>query len=150
MVNLLAPPDDVHFLKTAHDIYVQHQKFPEALSLSLRLSDPDLIREDFNAPANPLMKRQLAFMIARAQIPLEWLQPPREEGAEGEDEDVDFQDELPEDLMECLSNLRLSKHFKSELQEMRLSLNLFLLPISSDLMIYIGRTLCKTLMVSVC
>lgn len=108
MVNLLAPPDDVQFLKTAHTIYVQHHKFPEALSLALRLNNPELIREDFNAPGNPLMKRQLALLLARAQIPLEWLHPP----SENEDEDVDFQDELPDDLVECLSNARLSQHFR--------------------------------------
>lgn len=53
MVNLLPPPDDVSFLQTAHTIYVQHQKFPEALALAIRLGNPELIREDFNAPGNP-------------------------------------------------------------------------------------------------
>ena len=53
MVNLLPPPDDVLFLRTAHTIYVKHAKFPEALSLAIRLGDPDLVREDFNTPANP-------------------------------------------------------------------------------------------------
>jgi len=52
-VNLLPPPDDVSFLRTAHAIYVKHHKFPEALSLAIRLGDSDLIRDDFNAPANP-------------------------------------------------------------------------------------------------
>lgn len=52
-VNLLPPPDDISFLRTAHTIYVQHHKFPEALALAIRLGDPDLIREDFNAPGNP-------------------------------------------------------------------------------------------------
>ena len=51
------------------------------------------------------MKRQLAFLLARAQVPIEWLQPPS-------DGDADFQDELPEDLLECLSNSRLSTHFR--------------------------------------
>ncbi|KAF8067773.1 armadillo-type protein [Lyophyllum atratum] len=110
-VNLLPPPDDVSFLRTAHAIYVQHQKFPEALSLAIRLNSPDLIREDFNAPGNPLMKRQLAFILARAQIPIEWLHPPSDDNADG-DADVDFQEELPEDLLECLSNSRLSQHFR--------------------------------------
>ena len=45
------------------------------------------------------MKRQLALYLARAQIPKEWL--------EFEDEE-----ELPEDLIDCLSNTRLSTHFK--------------------------------------
>ncbi|KNZ81635.1 26S proteasome regulatory subunit rpn-1 [Termitomyces sp. J132] len=110
MVNLLPPPDDVSFLQTAHTIYVQHQRFPEALALAIRLGNPELIREDFNTPGNPLMKRQLAFLLARAQIPLEWLHPPSED-ADG-DADVDFQEELPEDLLECLSNSRLSTHFR--------------------------------------
>jgi 26S proteasome regulatory subunit N1 len=56
------------------------------------------------------MKRQLAFLLARAQVPIEWLQPPSE-NADG-DADVTFQDELPEDLLECLSNSKLSTHFK--------------------------------------
>jgi 26S proteasome regulatory subunit N1 len=51
------------------------------------------------------MKRQLAFLLARAQIPIEWLQPPS-------DDDDDIPDELPEDLIECLSNTRLSLHFR--------------------------------------
>ncbi|CAL1709128.1 unnamed protein product [Somion occarium] len=98
-VNLLPPPDDAAFLRTAHRIYVQHKKFPEALSLSIRIGDPQLIRDDFHAPANPLMKRQLAFYLARAQIPKEWLE-------------LDEEEELPEDLLDCLSNTRLSQHFK--------------------------------------
>ena len=52
-VNLLPPPDDVLFLHTAHTIYIQYHKFTEALSLAIRLGDPELIRGDFNAPANP-------------------------------------------------------------------------------------------------
>jgi 26S proteasome regulatory subunit N1 len=51
------------------------------------------------------MKRHLAFLLARAQVPIEWLQPPSD-SADGDD----FQDELPEDLLECLSNSKLSTH----------------------------------------
>ncbi|KAF8156930.1 armadillo-type protein [Crassisporium funariophilum] len=106
-VNLLPPPDDVLFLRTAHAIYVKHHKFTEALTLAIRLGDPELIRADFNAPANPLMKRQLAFLLARAQTPLEWLHPPSTD-----DEDAEETDELPDDLLECLYNTKLSAHFR--------------------------------------
>jgi 26S proteasome regulatory subunit N1 len=51
--NLLTPPDVISFLRAAHAIYVQHSKFPEGLGLFMRLGDPDLIRQDFNAPGNP-------------------------------------------------------------------------------------------------
>ncbi|KAJ7910625.1 armadillo-type protein [Mycena leptocephala] len=107
-VNLLPPPDDISFLRTAHTIYVQHHKFPEALALAIRLGDPDLIREDFNGAGNPLMKRQLAFLLARAQTPIEWLRTP----SENPDEEIDIEDEFPEDLRECLSNTRMSGHFR--------------------------------------
>ncbi|KAH9852544.1 26S proteasome regulatory complex non-ATPase subcomplex Rpn1 subunit [Lenzites betulinus] len=105
-VNLLPPPDDLSFLRTAHSIYAKHHKFPQALSLSIRLGDPALIRTDFNAPANPAMKKQLALILARAGVPKEWLDAPVEDGME------DDESELPEDLLECLSNTRLSAQFK--------------------------------------
>ncbi|KAJ7121412.1 hypothetical protein C8R44DRAFT_919755 [Mycena epipterygia] len=107
-VNLLPPPGDISFLRTAHTIYVQHHKFPEALALAIRPGEPDLIREDFNASGNPLMKRQLAFLLARAQIPIEWLRAP----SANPDEEIDIEDEFPEDLRECLSNTRMSTHFR--------------------------------------
>lgn len=60
-VNLLPPPDDIAFLRTAHSIYVQHSKFPEALSLSIRLGDPELIRKDFDAPGNPCVYNRISL-----------------------------------------------------------------------------------------
>lgn len=48
------------------------------------------------------MKRQLAFLLARARVPIEWVQGNIDEGAE----------ELPEDLVECISNTKLSAHFR--------------------------------------
>jgi 26S proteasome regulatory subunit N1 len=53
------------------------------------------------------MKRQLAFILARAQIPLEWLQPPSEGDAE-----IASDEELSDDLLECLYNTKLSTHFR--------------------------------------
>ena len=53
------------------------------------------------------MKCQLAFILARAQIPLEWLQPPSEGDAE-----VATDKELFDDLLECLYNSKLSTHFR--------------------------------------
>lgn len=104
-INLLPPPDDVTFLRSIHKVYLRFSKFPEALSIAIRLNDAELIREDFNASGNPVMRRQLAFLLARAQIPVEWLRPPASE-------DADAEVELPEDIMECLSNTHLSKFFK--------------------------------------
>ena len=48
------------------------------------------------------MKRQLAFLLARAQVPKEWVT----QESEGEES------ELPEDLTDCLNNAALSAHFR--------------------------------------
>ncbi|GAO49426.1 26S proteasome regulatory subunit rpn1 [Saitoella complicata NRRL Y-17804] len=92
-VNLLAPPDDVNFLKTAHEIYRKQNQLPQAMTLAIRLDDHDLIQEDLAAAGDDkALKQQLAFMLARQQI---WL--------ESEDEDVS----------ECLRNTKLSEYFMS-------------------------------------
>jgi 26S proteasome regulatory subunit N1 len=52
------------------------------------------------------MKRQLAFILARAQVPLEWLQPPSVGDAE-----IATDEELSDDL-ECLYITKLSTHFR--------------------------------------
>jgi hypothetical protein len=52
------------------------------------------------------MKRQLAFILARTQVPLEWLQPPSVGDAE-----IATDEELSDDL-ECLYNTKLSTHFR--------------------------------------
>lgn len=54
-VNLLPPPDDVDFLRTAREIYRKHQRYTEALTLSIRLQDQEAIKEDFEAPTNPFV-----------------------------------------------------------------------------------------------
>ncbi|KAI0088858.1 armadillo-type protein [Irpex rosettiformis] len=97
-VSLLPPPDDVSFLRTTHAIYLKHQKYPEAIAIAIRLNDQELIHQDFHEPANPLMKRQLAFILARAQVPKEWVLP---------------EDSEEEDLVDCLSNTKLSTHFRA-------------------------------------
>lgn len=51
------------------------------------------------------MKRQLAFILARAQVPIDWVQEQLEIESDPE--------ELPEDLLECLSNTKLSAHFRA-------------------------------------
>ena len=60
-VNLLVPPDDVRFLRTAHEIYAKNQRYSEALTLAIRLNDKDLIRADFEAPQNTYVHVQPHF-----------------------------------------------------------------------------------------
>lgn len=89
-VNLLPPPDDMAFLRTAYNIYLSQGKLTHAMALAVRLDDHESIQAVFHATEDKLVHKQLAFILARQQI---WL--------EVEDEEV----------QECLSNTRLSENF---------------------------------------
>ena len=95
MVNLLTYPEDQQFLQTAHDIYKQYNKLPQAMVLAIRLNDLELIQKDFDSTDDMSLKRQMGLQVARQQI---WLPA----------EDIEDQQ-----LLECLSNERLPEHFKS-------------------------------------
>jgi 26S proteasome regulatory subunit N1 len=58
------------------------------------------------------MERQLAFLLTHAQIPLKWLQLPSTNNNPDGDADIDFQEKLPEDLLDYLSNMWLSAHLR--------------------------------------
>lgn len=48
-ITLLVPPDDLRFMKTVRKIYQQQEKYAQALNMSIRMRDMDLIREDFES-----------------------------------------------------------------------------------------------------
>ena len=97
MVNLLTYPEDQQFLKTAHDIYKQYNKLAQAMVLAIRLNDIDLINQDLASTDDIVLKKQMAFLIARQQL---WVEPP-----------TDTEEE--QEVAECLSNVKLTDHFKS-------------------------------------
>ncbi|KAI9787222.1 MAG: proteasome regulatory particle base subunit [Geoglossum umbratile] len=104
MVNLLTYPEDQQFLRTAHDIYKQYNKLAQAMILSIRLNNMELIQQDFNSTTDKSLKKQMAFLIARQQI---WFELP-----------VD--DEEDAEIAECLNNTRLPDHFKSLAKELNI------------------------------
>jgi 26S proteasome regulatory subunit N1 len=97
MVNLLTYPEDQQFLQTAHDIYKQYNKLTQAMVLAIRLNDLDLIHQDFDSTTDVALKKQMAFLVARQQL---WLEPMTETEEEQE-------------IADCLSNTKLSDHFKT-------------------------------------
>ncbi|KAA6407589.1 MAG: 26S proteasome regulatory subunit rpn-1 [Lasallia pustulata] len=104
MVNLLTYPEDQQFLRTAHDIYKQYEKLPQAMVLAIRLNDIDLIRLDYFSTSDLGLKKQMALLVARQQI---WLDPISEP-------------EEDQELLECLNNTKLPDHFKSLAKELNI------------------------------
>ncbi|KAJ3113056.1 proteasome regulatory particle base subunit [Phlyctochytrium bullatum] len=89
-VQFVAPPDDLAILKTAHAIYRKVEEYPQALLIAMKLNDLDLIKADFESCPDPLLKKQLAYILARQQI---------------------FIDTGSEEISEILNNTHLSEHF---------------------------------------
>ena len=104
MVNLLTYPEDITFLRTAHDIYKQYNKLPQAMVLAIRLNDLDLIHQDFNSTTDVALKKQMAILVARQQI---WIEPPSDS-----EEDTE--------LADCLSNTKMPDYFKGLAKELNI------------------------------
>lgn len=104
MVNLLTYPEDQQFLRTAHDIYKNYNKLPQAMVLAIRLNDFELIYMDFESTPDLALKRQMALLVARQQI---WLE-------------LSSEVEEDQELIECLSNTKLPDHFKSLAKELNI------------------------------
>lgn len=104
MVNLLTYPEDITFLRTAHDVYKQYNKLPQAMVLAIRLNDLDLIHQDFNSTTDVALKKQMAILVARQQI---WVEPPADS-----EEDTE--------LADCLSNTKMPDYFKGLAKELNI------------------------------
>ncbi|KAI0406181.1 armadillo-type protein [Xylaria palmicola] len=101
MVNLLTFPDNEQFLRVAHDIYKTYNQHAQAVVIAIRLGDPYLILSHFDNITDPVLKKQLAFMVARQKIVLGIY-----------DTDYNKIDPNIEHLEDSLYNVRLSEYFK--------------------------------------
>jgi|EP00670_Eutreptiella_braarudii_P001357 26S proteasome regulatory subunit N1 len=87
----VASPGNREIQKVAYDIYLQLQKYPEALRTSMMLNDRELIKATLDACKDPILQKQLAFQLGRQRI---FLDPT------GDDE-----------LDEIIGNAKLSEFF---------------------------------------
>ena len=60
-------PDNTTLLTTALEIFRKFDRYPQALRLALQLNDSKLILEIFQECKDPVMQKQLAFMLGRHQ-----------------------------------------------------------------------------------
>lgn len=97
MVNLLTYPDNEQFLRVAHSIYKTYKQYTQAMVLAIRLNDIELIATDFAEAPDLALKKQLAFLIARQGISVTLVRETLED----------------HELVDCLSNVKLSEHFKA-------------------------------------
>jgi len=60
-------PENTTLLTTALEIFRKFERYPQALRLALQLNDSKLIQEIFMDCKDPIMQKQLAFMLGRQQ-----------------------------------------------------------------------------------
>ncbi|EXJ84393.1 26S proteasome regulatory subunit rpn-1 [Capronia epimyces CBS 606.96] len=104
MVSLLTFPEDVAFLKTAHDIYVKYNKLAQAVVLAIRLNNVALIRQDLESTDDVALKKQLAFLVARQRLSIDLPSETKDE----------------QEIAECLGNTQLPNHFKTLAKELNI------------------------------
>lgn len=105
LVPLLTYPDNDCVLRTAHEIYRKYDQLTQAITLSIRLNDAALIKQDFDSTKDKSLRRQLAFILARSRIPIDL-----------SDEEL----EADPELQECLNNTKLPDHFKALAKELNI------------------------------
>lgn len=97
MVPLLPNPDNLHFLRTAYQIYSKYKQYTQAMAIAIRLNDQAIIQEAFNATDDKSIRRQLGFLMGRQRISLEL---------------TDEEQEADPELAECINNTKLPEYFK--------------------------------------
>ncbi|XP_022814100.1 26S proteasome non-ATPase regulatory subunit 2 [Spodoptera litura] len=90
-------PESTQILQGVLDTYIRFGEYPRALLVSMQLHDKAKCEEVFNSCTDPLVKKQLCYMLARQYIPLEV-----------EDED----------LRTILLNAHINDHFLSLAREL--------------------------------
>ncbi|SCV05542.1 LANO_0H09780g1_1 [Lachancea nothofagi CBS 11611] len=97
-VPLLPPPDDVFFLQTTYSIYLSELQLTEALALAIRLDDESLIRAVFDATSDPVVHKQLAYILSAQKSSFEY-----------------------DGVQDIIGNTKLSEHFLFLAKELNLT-----------------------------
>lgn len=97
-VPLLPPPEDVAFLKTAYSIYLSQNELTDAVALAVRLGEEEMIRSVFDATSDPVMHKQLAYILAAQKTSFEY-----------------------EGVQDIIGNGKLSEHFLYLAKELNLT-----------------------------
>lgn len=103
-VPLLPSPDNTSFLKTAYTIYLNHSEWTDALSLAIRLNDETLIKSIFDLTNDPIMLKQLAYILSTQRISIQ----------------LDGNNDSDNSLREIIGNTKLSELFLYLVKELNL------------------------------
>ena len=93
-------PENTNLLNTSLKLFWKFDQFPHALRIALQMNDPEKVKEIFLSCQDPIMQKQLAFMLGRHQHYLEL-----------DENDYD-------EIIEIMSNSHLNNHFLNLAREL--------------------------------
>merc|ERR1712227_951010 len=85
-------PENTNLLNTALQLFRKFDQYPHAMRIALQMNDPTKVQEIFHSCQDPIMQKQLAFMLGRHQHYLEL-------------DENDF-----DEIIEIMSNSHLNNH----------------------------------------
>lgn len=70
-VPYLPEPEDRHVLKTAFEAYLKVEQYADALRVAIRLGDYELAGKAFATCTEPVMKKQLCYLLSQHRVVLD-------------------------------------------------------------------------------
>ena len=67
-VAFVPDPENVKLLQCALNIYQKFNQWPQALRVAMQLNNTELVGEILRTCPDPIVQKQLAFMIGRQQV----------------------------------------------------------------------------------
>jgi 26S proteasome regulatory subunit N1 len=52
-VSYVPYPEDIQILQTVHSIFLKVERYPEAITLALKMNDANLVKQDYQACKDP-------------------------------------------------------------------------------------------------
>jgi 26S proteasome regulatory subunit N1 len=86
-------PENTNLLNTALNLFRKFDQYPHAMRIALQMNDPAKVQEIFLSCQDPIMQKQLAFMLGRHQHYLE------------------LDENEYDEIIEIMSNSHLNNHF---------------------------------------
>jgi len=86
-------PENTNLLNTALKLFRKFDQYPHAMRIALQMNDPAKVQEIFLSCQDPIMQKQLAFMLGRHQHYLE------------------LDENEYDEIIEIMSNSHLNNHF---------------------------------------
>lgn len=93
-------PENTNLLKTTYKIFRKFDQYPQAMRVAMQINDPELIKAVFMECPDPLLQKQLAYMMGRQQHYMEL-------------DENDF-----DEVVEIMSNIHLNHHFLNLAREL--------------------------------